>query len=94
VRLAGKMAKYITHMELVQNFADLHSSCGGYWEDRGYEWYPGILDASVSDTKRAGRWRAKWILSPGSPTVPSFELPTFGSSSCDSTRAGEKYAPA
>jgi DMSO/TMAO reductase YedYZ molybdopterin-dependent catalytic subunit len=41
-QLGYKMAKYITRIELVQNFADLHGGRGGYWEDRGYEWYAGI----------------------------------------------------
>ena len=29
-------------IELVRSFADLHGGHGGYWEDRGYEWYAGI----------------------------------------------------
>jgi len=41
-QLGYKMAKYIMRIELVQSFADLHGGRGGYWEDRGYEWYAGI----------------------------------------------------
>jgi DMSO/TMAO reductase YedYZ molybdopterin-dependent catalytic subunit len=41
-QLGYKMAKYIMRIELVRSFADLHGGRGGYWEDRGYEWYAGI----------------------------------------------------
>jgi DMSO/TMAO reductase YedYZ molybdopterin-dependent catalytic subunit len=41
-QLGYKMAKYIARIELVQGFADLHGGRGGYWEDRGYQWYAGI----------------------------------------------------
>jgi DMSO/TMAO reductase YedYZ molybdopterin-dependent catalytic subunit len=41
-QLGYKMAKYIMRIELVQSLADLHGGRGGYWEDRGYEWYAGI----------------------------------------------------
>jgi DMSO/TMAO reductase YedYZ molybdopterin-dependent catalytic subunit len=36
------MAKYVMGIELVQSLADLHRGRGGYWEDRGCEWYAGI----------------------------------------------------
>jgi DMSO/TMAO reductase YedYZ molybdopterin-dependent catalytic subunit len=41
-QLGYKMAKYIMRIELVQSVANLHGGRGGYWEDRGYEWYAGI----------------------------------------------------
>jgi DMSO/TMAO reductase YedYZ molybdopterin-dependent catalytic subunit len=41
-QLGYKMAKYVMRIELVQGLADLHGGRGGYWEDRGYEWYAGI----------------------------------------------------
>jgi DMSO/TMAO reductase YedYZ molybdopterin-dependent catalytic subunit len=41
-QLGYKMAKYIMRIELVRSVADLHGGRGGYWEDRGYEWYAGI----------------------------------------------------
>src|SRR5579859_447805 len=41
-QLGYKMAKYIMRIELVHSFAELHGGRGGYWEDRGYEWYAGI----------------------------------------------------
>jgi DMSO/TMAO reductase YedYZ molybdopterin-dependent catalytic subunit len=41
-QLGYKMAKYITRIELAPSLADLHGGRGGYWEDRGYEWYAGI----------------------------------------------------
>jgi DMSO/TMAO reductase YedYZ molybdopterin-dependent catalytic subunit len=41
-QLGYKMAKYLMRIELVQSVADLHGGRGGYWEDRGYQWYAGI----------------------------------------------------
>lgn len=41
-QLGYNMAKYIMRIELVQGLSGLHGGQGGYWEDRGYEWYAGI----------------------------------------------------
>jgi DMSO/TMAO reductase YedYZ molybdopterin-dependent catalytic subunit len=41
-QLGYKMAKYIRRIELVDEFASIGSGKGGYWEDRGYDWYAGI----------------------------------------------------
>jgi DMSO/TMAO reductase YedYZ molybdopterin-dependent catalytic subunit len=41
-QLGYKMAKYLMRIEAVQSFAQIHGGKGGYWEDRGYEWYAGI----------------------------------------------------
>lgn len=41
-QLGYKMAKYIMHIELVESFADTQGGRGGYWEDRGYEWWAGV----------------------------------------------------
>jgi DMSO/TMAO reductase YedYZ molybdopterin-dependent catalytic subunit len=41
-QLGYKQAKYIMSIELVDSFADLWGGNGGFWEDRGYEWYAGI----------------------------------------------------
>lgn len=41
-QLGYKQAKYIMRIELVDSFADLWGGNGGFWEDRGYEWYAGI----------------------------------------------------
>jgi DMSO/TMAO reductase YedYZ molybdopterin-dependent catalytic subunit len=41
-QLGYKMAKYIMRIELVASFANIGGGKGGYWEDRGYEWYAGI----------------------------------------------------
>ena len=41
-QLGYKMAKYIMRIELVRSVAGVHGGRGGYWEDRGYEWYAGI----------------------------------------------------
>ena len=40
--LGYKQAKYIMRIEVVDSFASLGQGRGGYWEDRGYEWYAGI----------------------------------------------------
>jgi DMSO/TMAO reductase YedYZ molybdopterin-dependent catalytic subunit len=41
-QLGYKMAKYIMRIEVVSSFAGLRGGRGGFWEDRGYEWYAGI----------------------------------------------------
>jgi DMSO/TMAO reductase YedYZ molybdopterin-dependent catalytic subunit len=43
-RLLGyKHAKYVSRIQAVSNFADIHQGKGGYWEDvSGYEWYGGM----------------------------------------------------
>jgi len=41
-QLGYKMAKYVMRIEAVDSFARLGRGRGGYWEDRGYEWYAGI----------------------------------------------------
>jgi DMSO/TMAO reductase YedYZ molybdopterin-dependent catalytic subunit len=41
-QLGYKMAKYIMRIELVESFEKIGHGNGGYWEDRGYEWYAGI----------------------------------------------------
>jgi DMSO/TMAO reductase YedYZ molybdopterin-dependent catalytic subunit len=41
-QLGYKQAKYIMRIEFVRSVADLHGGRGGYWEDRGYQWYAGI----------------------------------------------------
>lgn len=40
-QLGYKMAKYIKRIEAVEDFAHIAGGKGGYWEDRGYEWYAG-----------------------------------------------------
>jgi DMSO/TMAO reductase YedYZ molybdopterin-dependent catalytic subunit len=41
-QLGYKMAKYIRRIEFVADFKKIAQGKGGYWEDRGYEWYAGI----------------------------------------------------
>jgi DMSO/TMAO reductase YedYZ molybdopterin-dependent catalytic subunit len=41
-QLGYKMAKYLMRIEAVASFAHIGGGRGGYWEDRGYEWYAGI----------------------------------------------------
>ena len=41
-QLGYKQAKYIQRIEAVADYAHLHQGGGGFWEDRGYEWYAGI----------------------------------------------------
>jgi len=41
-QLGYKMAKYIMQIQLVERLDDIADGKGGYWEDRGYEWYAGI----------------------------------------------------
>ena len=41
-QLGYKMAKYVMRVEAIHSFAELGRGKGGYWEDRGYQWYAGI----------------------------------------------------
>jgi DMSO/TMAO reductase YedYZ molybdopterin-dependent catalytic subunit len=41
-QLGYKMAKYVMRIEAVDDFSKIALGRGGYWEDRGYEWYAGI----------------------------------------------------
>ena len=41
-QLGYKMAKYVMRIEAIDGFAALGRGRGGFWEDRGYEWYAGI----------------------------------------------------
>ena len=41
-QLGYKMPKYLYKIELVDSFANMGLGKGGYWEDRGYDWYGGI----------------------------------------------------
>jgi DMSO/TMAO reductase YedYZ molybdopterin-dependent catalytic subunit len=41
-QLGYKMAKYVMRVEAVADYASLGRGRGGFWEDRGYEWYAGI----------------------------------------------------
>ncbi|GAC1579520.1 MAG: molybdopterin-binding protein [Candidatus Elarobacter sp.] len=41
-QLGYKSAKWISRIELVENFKPIGGGGGGYWEDQGYEWYAGI----------------------------------------------------
>lgn len=41
-QLGYKHAKYVMRIEAVADYAHLGGGKGGFWEDRGYEWYAGI----------------------------------------------------
>ena len=41
-QLGYKQAKYIHTIQLVGSLKGIGDGNGGYWEDRGYEWYAGI----------------------------------------------------
>jgi DMSO/TMAO reductase YedYZ molybdopterin-dependent catalytic subunit len=41
-QLGYKQAKYLQRIEIVDSFRHIAGGRGGYWEDRGYEWYAGI----------------------------------------------------
>ena len=41
-QLGYKHAKYVRRIEAVVSFKDIEGGEGGYWPDRGYEWYAGI----------------------------------------------------
>lgn len=41
-QLGYKHAKFLTAIEAVESFGEIEGGGGGYWEDRGYQWYAGI----------------------------------------------------
>ena len=41
-QLGYKHAKYLTSIEAVASLEGIGKGQGGYWEDRGYDWYGGI----------------------------------------------------
>jgi DMSO/TMAO reductase YedYZ molybdopterin-dependent catalytic subunit len=41
-QLGYKHAKYVMRVEAVADFSQIGRGNGGFWEDRGYEWYAGI----------------------------------------------------
>jgi DMSO/TMAO reductase YedYZ molybdopterin-dependent catalytic subunit len=41
-QLGYKMAKYVMRIAAIDSFAAIGRGRGGFWEDRGYEWYAGI----------------------------------------------------
>jgi len=41
-QLGYKQAKYIERIQVTDRLSGLYGGKGGYWEDRGYEWYAGI----------------------------------------------------
>lgn len=41
-QLGYKHAKYLMRIEIVDRLTHLAGGKGGFWEDRGYEWYAGI----------------------------------------------------
>ena len=41
-QLGYKHAKYVNGIEAVASLAPIAGGKGGYWEDRGYQWYAGI----------------------------------------------------
>jgi DMSO/TMAO reductase YedYZ molybdopterin-dependent catalytic subunit len=41
-QLGYKHAKYVMRLEAVEDFTHMGRGKGGFWEDRGYEWYAGI----------------------------------------------------
>jgi len=41
-QLGYKQAKYVERIEITDSLARIAGGKGGYWEDRGYEWYAGI----------------------------------------------------
>jgi DMSO/TMAO reductase YedYZ molybdopterin-dependent catalytic subunit len=41
-QLGYKHAKYLTAIEVVASLDGIEGGNGGYWEDRGYQWYAGV----------------------------------------------------
>jgi DMSO/TMAO reductase YedYZ molybdopterin-dependent catalytic subunit len=41
-QLGYKQAKYVMRIEVVESLAHIGAGRGGFWEDRGYDWYAGV----------------------------------------------------
>ncbi len=41
-KLGYKQAKYLSAIELVDDYARIGAGKGGFWEDKGYDWFGGI----------------------------------------------------
>jgi DMSO/TMAO reductase YedYZ molybdopterin-dependent catalytic subunit len=41
-QLGYKHAKYVMRIQAVQDLTHIGGGKGGFWEDRGYEWYAGV----------------------------------------------------
>jgi DMSO/TMAO reductase YedYZ molybdopterin-dependent catalytic subunit len=41
-QLGYKQAKYVMRLEVTDRLDGIGGGKGGFWEDRGYEWYAGI----------------------------------------------------
>jgi DMSO/TMAO reductase YedYZ molybdopterin-dependent catalytic subunit len=41
-QLGYKQPKYVSKIELIDDFSKIGQGKGGYWEDNGYDWYGGI----------------------------------------------------
>jgi len=41
-QLGYKQAKYVQRIEITDRLSGFYGGKGGYWEDRGYEWYAGV----------------------------------------------------
>ena len=41
-QLGYKQAKYIRRIEAVASLGGIGDGSGGYWPDKGYEWYAGL----------------------------------------------------
>ena len=41
-QLGYKQAKYVMRLEITDRLDKIGGGKGGFWEDRGYEWYAGI----------------------------------------------------
>ncbi len=41
-KLGYKQPKYLSRIEVVDDYAAIAGGHGGYWEDQGYDWYGGI----------------------------------------------------
>ena len=41
-QLGYKMAKYVMKIDVIADYSGISRGSGGFWEDRGYDWYAGI----------------------------------------------------
>jgi hypothetical protein len=91
-QLGYKQAKYLTRIEVVVDLGQIYGGQGGFWEDRGYEWYAGI--SAGPKTEKAARGRLFVGIVPDQMLLVrmSRSLPKISSMWCFSTISGGDMA--